>query len=74
MPTYTLEAHRDDCACERCTHVDALAQVGFNARRESCAGLTHDFRPIPKWEDAPDAERENWRRAALAIYTASLNS
>lgn len=50
--------------------VDELAKIGFEAYAVQAEGLTHDGKPIPKWEDLSDQTRDCWLQNAKAISVA----
>lgn len=44
-------------------------QLAYQAYATATGGLTHDGRPMPRWDDLGDRIRHAWASAALAVRT-----
>jgi hypothetical protein len=49
----------------------ALAKVGYDAYGDAAGWENHIGKPMPKWEDLPEAIRAYWEVAAEAIVENS---
>lgn len=52
-------------------HVGKLAYDTYAAK---AGGLTHDGRPMPKWEDLGDKVRSQWDLAAQAVVIGVMSA
>lgn len=44
-----------------------IAQFGYEAYAESSGGKNYEGKPMPKWDELPEAIRLHWARAAQSM-------
>ncbi len=49
-------------------HLEELAQCAYEAYGVSVGGTTWDGKPIPKWGDIQERQRDGWRAAVKAAF------